>query len=520
MKKPLLVLCIILCCILSLSAQTDRAAFDLDARRSEYKAMRKKQRTEFEAYRNRLNAEYAEYMRQAWTEYKSSPPRPVPPRKEPPEPLVKIPEKPLLESEPVVKPTADTEVPPEESADASKPEETLLPVDDVSDSEGPSKPAVPAIPLPDIEPVFASVPGHTFKFYGISCKIEGMNSIHRFSLKGVKENEVADAWEILSGESFLPILSQCDGYRRKLNLCDWGLVRFVQEMTTSFFSVSESNEAVLLQVYLLAHLGYKVRIARTDNRLVLLLPIEDDVFNYSYLSVDGISYYVIDKLGTGHSYYIYDRAFPKEMMLSLYMPSPPLLQTMGTQTLDRTFTSKKQVTVRVKLNQNMIDFYNDYPISSQWRYYSITSLSEATKQEMYPILKQRIKGLDKVQAANLLLNFVQTAFAYKTDDEQFGYERPLFGDETLYYPYCDCEDRSILFSILIRDLLDLDVVLLNYPNHLATAVKFEQDVCGDHIILEGDKYVVCDPTYIGANVGEAMPSCCNEAAIIQRTSAE
>ena len=178
------------------------------------------------------------------------------------------------------------------------------------------------------------------------------------------------------------------------------------------------------------------------------------------------------------------------------------------------------VTVSIKSNLDIIDFYNDYPINSQWRYYSITSLSEAAKQEIYPILQQQTEGLDKLQAANVLLNFVQTAFEYKTDDEQFGYERPLFGDETLYYLYCDCEDRSILFSIFIRDLLGLDVVLLNYPNHLATAVKFEQDVYGDHIILDGEKYVLCDPTYIGAKVGNAMPNCRNEAAIVQRISKE
>ena len=74
----------------------------------------------------------------------------------------------------------------------------------------------------------------------------------------------------------------------------------------------------------------------------------------------------------------------------------------------------------------------------------------------------------------------------------------------MYYPYCDCEDRSILFSRLIRDLLGLDVVLVFYPGHLATAVHFTEDVKGDYIIVDGKKYVICDPTYIGAPVGYTM----------------
>lgn len=92
-------------------------------------------------------------------------------------------------------------------------------------------------------------------------------------------------------------------------------------------------------------------------------------------------------------------------------------------------------------------------------------------------------GKSKSEAANTLIDFVQTAFEYKTDEEQFGYERPLFADETLYYPYSDCEDRAIFYSILVRDLLGLDVVLLHYPNHLATAVSFGEEIADTILCL-------------------------------------
>lgn len=105
------------------------------------------------------------------------------------------------------------------------------------------------------------------------------------------------------------------------------------------------------------------------------------------------------------------------------------------------------------------------------------------------------------------MNFVQTSFDYATDPEQFGAERPLFGDESFYYPYNDCEDRSILYSILVKDLLGLDVVLLEFPGHLATAVHFTKPVSGDYLDIDGDAYTVCDPTYIGAPVGLMMPEC-------------
>jgi hypothetical protein len=65
---------------------------------------------------------------------------------------------------------------------------------------------------------------------------------------------------------------------------------------------------------------------------------------------------------------------------------------------------------------------------------------------------------------------------------------------------------------MIRDLLGLDVVLLYYPGHLATAVCFNDDVQGDYLVIGGKKYIVCDPTYIGASIGRTMPKMDNSKA--------
>jgi hypothetical protein len=58
---------------------------------------------------------------------------------------------------------------------------------------------------------------------------------------------------------------------------------------------------------------------------------------------------------------------------------------------------------------------------------------------------------------------------------------------------------------LVRDLLGLDVVLVYYPGHLAMAVNFTEPVKGDYVPLDGRKFTICDPTYIGGRVGETMP---------------
>lgn len=533
-NKLLLLICLI---AFNTSAQSLKEQKEkLSAQFKEYKTSQQKN---FEEYRKQLNAEYAKHMRQAWTEYKPCPPKPVPLRPEPPKPVVKEPGvdtnpivKPIpmvvpkvepkedpkedLEVEPIVEPEDSiAEEPAEIPVTEPEVEPAILPFDEVVPPTEPAPPVEPVVPLPEVEPVVPSAPGHEFDYYGTACKVS-LEASHRYTLSGVGEDAVADVWQVLSDEKYLPVLAQCADYRTKLNLCDWGYIRFLQEMTESFFPSSQHNEAVLMQAYLLVQSGYKVRMARTGDRLVLLLPIEHEVYNYSYLMVDGIPYYVIDQQKAGQSFYLYDRAFAKEASVSLYMPSPPMLKAVDSKSTKRTLTSRKQVEVTIETDNNLIDFYNDYPISAQWGYYAYASLSPKTKSRLYPALEAYLTGLDEAARANLLLNFVQTAFDYKIDQEQFGYERPLFGEESLYYPYCDCEDRSILYSILVRDLLGLDVVLLHFPEHLATAVRFNDEVAGDRIMLDGKPYVVCDPTYIGANIGETMPDYKNVSVIVQR----
>ena len=169
----------------------------------------------------------------------------------------------------------------------------------------------------------------------------------------------------------------------------------------------------------------------------------------------------------------------------------------------------------------MIDFYDSYPTSevndnfmTRWAMYGNTPLDDRVKAELYPALRAKIAGGGELEAANKLLNWVQTAFEYEYDEVVWGHDRAFFAEETLYYPYCDCEDRAILYTRLVRDLLGLKTILVYYPGHLACAVGFEGQVAGDYILLDGKRFVVTDPTYIGASVGMTMPGMDNSQASV------
>ena len=62
-----------------------------------------------------------------------------------------------------------------------------------------------------------------------------------------------------------------------------------------------------------------------------------------------------------------------------------------------------------------------------------------------------------------------------------------------------------MVKVLCTSLLGLEAVGLDYPGHVATGVNFNSDIDGDYVIWEETKYTVCDPTYINAEEGMAMP---------------
>lgn len=121
-------------------------------------------------------------------------------------------------------------------------------------------------------------------------------------------------------------------------------------------------------------------------------------------------------------------------------------------------------------------------------------------------IKTKCAHLNNREKVDFLLAMVQNSLAYQTDEAQFGMQRHLFPEETLAMPYSDCEDRSFLFSTLVKMAFNFEVVLLDYPGHVATAVQLGPPNNNDDVLAwKGRPWVVCDPTYLNATSGMSMP---------------
>ena len=475
---------------LSLSAQSFE---EYKARaRKEFDEYRSQREQDFRAYREKVNAEFAEYMRQAWRRYEGEPAVPEPP---------KIPDIP-----PVVLPDlGDPEVPDNE-----------IPYIDVIPFDFEDMDPIPLLPLPETpehDPVMPDPipegPMMDVLFYGTRCAFR-FNPDDRSWLKDSSEDSAADMWEDMCRSEYDNLLLDCLESRRRLNLCDWAYYELTQTIASEIYG--DGNETVLLTAFLMNQSGFRLRLGRDDDGCFhILIGADGGIYGCPYFKIGSHDYFLTDGF-TGGYMDIFTRDYPNEKSIRLFIDD--IQDFEERRSGQRTLVSERYPSAEgtTDVNLNLMDFYQNYPHpfrdadrQDTWVFYAEAPLSSHLKEQLLDPLATSIEGLSQEDAANVLINFVQTAFEYQTDDEQWGYERPFFPEETLFYPYSDCEDRSILFARLVKELMGLDVVFLHYPGHLATAVRFDEAIAGDHLMIEGGKYLVCDPTYINASIGMQMP---------------
>lgn len=444
-----------------------------------YASFRQQAIEKYRTFRTRCNMEYAEFVEKAWQQYNVLP---------------------SIES-----PVKDMPTPP-------------MPYNGEEDSIKDKElqysniiPVAPPVPQPTpIEPILEQPQPKeeqfTFLFFGTEGKVR-LSDRHRFKLSDTSEKSVADAWRALSDDKYNNVIRDCLELRLKHGLCDWAYLQMLVELCNEYLG-KDTNEATLLTAYLYCQSGYKMRFGRgTNGRLYLMVNSRHDIYNIPYYQIAGEKYYPLNC--SKQPLYICEVSYPKEQPLSLEISTEMKISDMLTEARTLQSIQYPQLKVSVHANKNLMSFYDTYPSSqlgedfmTRWAMYAQTPLDVTTREKLYAQLTSLISGKNELEAANMLLNLVQTGFTYKYDDEVWGGDRVFFAEESLAYPYCDCEDRSILFSHLMRDLLGLDVALVYSPGHLFTAVKFSDNVEGTHISIGEEKYVVCEPTCTnGAPVG-------------------
>ncbi|MBN2460519.1 MAG: hypothetical protein JXB60_02835 [Candidatus Cloacimonetes bacterium] len=449
----------------------------------DFETWNKEQSQEFQSYKESQNKAFAEFLKKQWesfelykAEYFDQTPKP--------------------ETAPVAEEEVLQEVP---SADII--ENIVVPKKiELVEEEAEEKNFMAVVPVAEEADLIID-------YWGEPLKLKYLNRFIFQLHTPVNYKEIAEFWNIASDTEYEKLIEQLQAYKKKIGLNDWGYCLLINEISKNLTGNS-ANETKLLVWFLLTQSGFDTKVAYSQDNVYLMMTSGNKIFGVPYLRFGEKRFYVVS-LGEPEkisgSIYTFNGSYPdadREIDLTINN-MPNLKPSLIEKELSFEYGGKRYI-MKIQHNQNNAKYLDDYPQTNLEIYFG-APLSNEAYRSLSSQLKPLLEGKPQAEAVNILLRFVQTAFAYKTDGEQFGKEKSLFSDETFFYPYCDCEDRSILFAFLVRNILGLQVIGLDYPGHIATAVRLDSYFKGYAVKYQNERYLICDPTYINANIGMVMP---------------
>lgn len=406
-------------------------------------------------------------------------------------------------------------VPNVEDVPAS-PTPQALPIPDVSPMSNPQTPSNPQDELlKPINPVKA--PTLDFTFYGV--KLNGIR-MATYHVRSLEPSIISTVWRQYQNDKNYEAIQLIQSLSRNYGLNDWFTFELARCYVDALLKNGTSSERIVLQHYILTNLGFDVRLACTQQQLLLLLPCKQQMYERSYLVIDGQKYYVFyDNISPilENSVAIYTCNIPKDVdkgsVVDLVFNQSMLKLKSGNDKV--CVLTDGHIKITGTINHGMMEMLRRYP-QMDVPYYAASNILPPLHKSIIEQIQPQISSMGQMAAADALLHFVQYAFDYSADDEQHGYEKPYFLEENFFYPQNDCEDRAIFYAFLIHNLIGLDVHLVQYPGHECTAVHFtDRSIVGDGYIYNNQTYIICDPTYIGASVGQCMPKYTKTKPIVE-----
>ena len=462
MKKAFLLL------IVSLSSITIEAQNNND----DFQNFRKGVLEGYQGFRKNILDDYDKFLNGIWEDYeifagKKSNPKPKP------------------ETQPIVKKDEPAPIPQQVEP------EVIIPATPVIEETPPAPKPVVAQPTNLV----------TFEWCGMPFKLPDASIAN--NLTGVEKEDLINYLEIVKNSKLdKEVMPQLEILTNGTKLSDWCLYLLIESYVKKIKANSDTNTRNFICWYMMVKSGFDFRITLNDDKLFYLIPFQQQIYARNYLLINNVPYYLYGEGDAENSRGFYTPKIPDAT--GKYV-NAVLTRPLNIQYRAKTFThSYAGRTLSVDVNENLIRVMSKFPqmpIPS----YAVSEGDSKARAQLLNQMKQFVSGMSETEAANFILKFIQS-FEYATDHQQFGYEKPFFLEESLYYPKCDCEDRSILYHYLVVQLLGRDVHLLHYPNHECTAVNFSHDLNGDSYLYNGKQYIICDPTYIGASIGMCMPN--------------
>lgn len=283
---------------------------------------------------------------------------------------------------------------------------------------------------------------------------------------------------------------------QELDLKGWPLYLFFKKASEEILFEKSQQTQALLVAYLLNSSGYELAVAIQNNELLLIIRTQSDVYGKLIQEINGKQYFCLNSNPENWGVLVdpFSTNGTAPFNLSLDFTQPQLFAPIQKEVLFN--FSDSVYRFEVITNGNLPTLMDEHPLIQPETYFK-TGLSPLLTNSLIPQLQTAMEGMKTEEKVTFLMAFTRSAFEYKTDQEGYGRNRPMIAEEVFVNPFSDCEDRAALFYQLNDLLLDLPLVVLDYPNHISIGIAahtLEVDQDTPTIQINQQSYYYCDPT--------------------------
>jgi hypothetical protein len=315
------------------------------------------------------------------------------------------------------------------------------------------------------------------------------------------EQGFKESYNSISKTNYQPLIDSLLAYKTKYQLNDWLYYQLIRRVAQQI-SPKENNYGryTFYKWFMLCRSGYDARLALSHQKLIFYIYNNEEIRDIPFFIVDGKQFVCLNYHDYAQTDLNNDPPIPVNISIAIAQKAFSYKVTMmpdfqPAHNLEKKMTfvyGHKTYHFSIKLNSDLEKAFANYPGVSFETYFNIP-LSKETYGSLIPLLKNNVKGMDQKKGVDYLMRFTRYAFLYENDDENFGREKRLSPEQTLYSTYSDCDDRAALFFYLVKEIYNLPMIALLYPTHITMAVQFSKPI-GKPIVYKGKAYSLCEPT--------------------------
>lgn len=346
---------------------------------------------------------------------------------------------------------------------------------------------------------FSSPQTVSFQYYSEHIQLDYEDNMIPNTVPKANKESIALFYDTLDKSTFRPVLLQLASYKRKFSLNGYLYYDLIHQAVQHLCKDKNGNYKTLLEWFLLSKSGVDTRLTYVGQAIYLYAYSQENIYNIPIVQIQGKDYINLTSFKYAYTSSKSSTAFivdivvnPNGKPLSFSLQKLPNLSAQP-MNKEMVFAHRNELyRFDITLDKTLIDLMENYPLVDEL-YYIETPISSTLQASLVKKLRELMEKKSKQESVQFLLSLTRTAFNYKTDLDNFGKNKPMIPDEVLYYAHSDCEDRSALFYALIKELVDLPTIVVDYPEHLTIGVALPENI-GKPLLYEGRSYTICDPT--------------------------